>query len=165
MKKTALCIYTDDPSYKAPDNILPNGDDYELFTDYNSNLFIALRNVSVKKRFFELKNNEEFDMCIAFDPRRADINDLNISTVKHNTIHYAYGSFNRGKFVVAANPSLFYSGTVEFNRACEFIDNFTNINDPSVDTVFERFIFHIRSLYLKDECFNYENSSLFIRPT
>ena len=164
MKKVALCVYSDDTNHKHVDsNIGSVG--CEIFSCYDENLLQALKNVSIKKRQFEVKNVCEFDICVAFNPKNADIKDIDISYIRNNTIFYAYGNVSTERYRVGANPSLFYSCSIEFNRACEFVDNLNNIRPFDPLSLDEKFIFHIRSLFLKDECVNYENSSLFIRTT
>jgi|SRR5690606_12407662 len=163
MTKIALCIYTDNADYKIDPALEAFG--YEIFFEYHKNLFFALRNVSVKKRIHELKLLEEYDICIGYDPMRSNIDDLNLKDPEYNKVYYAYGHFNSTKFLTGAEPSLFFSKTVEFNRVCEFSDNYENIKDLRLEKISEKFIFHIRSLYLRNECVNYENSNLFIRTT
>lgn len=162
MKQVALCIYSDNSNHNHV-NTTVNGIDCEIFSCYNDNLLQALKNVSINKRHFEIENLHKFDICIAYNPKNANINDINISYIRDNTIFYAYGNVSTGRYRVGANPSLFYSHSIEFNRACEFIDNLNNIRPFDPLSLDEKFIFHLRSLFLKDECVNYENSSLFIR--
>lgn len=158
-----MCVYTDDPTYRYETDTNLKNLDYTIFFEHNSNLFKALRNVSVKKRLYETEMFHNFDICIAYNPVRANLDNLILKKPAADTIYHAYGHFSRSQHCVGAEPSLFYSRTVEFNRACEFIENYTNINDGKVIKVGEKFVFHLRSLHLKNECFNYENSSLFIR--
>lgn len=165
MKKIALCIYTDNIDYNPEKDSSIHGLDYEIFFEFNPQIFHALRMVAFKKRLFELKHSDEFEVCIAYNPMCASLKDINVTHIKENTIYYAYGKFDRTKYRVGANPALFYCGTLEFNRACEFADNIKNIRPFDPLTVDEQFLFHTRSLFLKDECVNYENSSLFIRTT
>lgn len=164
MNNIAICVYTDDPTYRYETDTNLKNLDYSVFFDYNPNLYRALMNVSVKKRLFETEKLHSFDICIAYNPIRANLDNLILKKPQADTVYHAYGHFNREQHCVGAEPSLFYSRSVEFNRACEFIENYPNINDSRVQKMSEKFIFHIRSLHLKNECFNYENSSLFIRP-
>jgi len=165
MKKIALCVYTDDANYRLENdgNITNLSFEYELFFDYNVNLYKALKNISVKKRIAELECMSEFTTCIGFDPRRANLEDFILPEPKESVVYYAYGGYNNSKYVGSASPSLFSAMTVEFNRVCEFVENYNNIADLRVTTIPEKFLFHIRSLYLESECINYENSSMFIR--
>ena len=165
MKKIALCIFTDNLKYNPGEDVSLDGLDYELFVEYNSSIFRALRDVSIKKRTYEMNMGDEFDACIAYNPSCANIADLKLCTPEKNKVYYAYGAFNAEQYIGAAEPWLFYSGTVEFNRCCEFAENYFNIQSPYTIKMSEKFLFHIRSLYLESECVNYENSSLFIRPT
>jgi hypothetical protein len=159
VKSIALCVYTDDPSY-----VMQNfGPRFDTFFDYNPNKLQALKNVSVKKRIVELEQHAEYELCVAYNPTEAEFGDMIIGEARNDTIHYAYGYFKPKRYLMGGNPSFFYAKSLEFDRACEFVDNFKNIANTKEKTIEEKFIFHIRSMFMKDECVNYENRSLFIR--
>jgi len=144
------------------------------FNHYEDNdIYNNLWKVSFKKRQTELINKKDFDVCLAIDTSD-DTADLflnhkillNIHYYNKDKIYFAKGDFFSLKGSTGASPQIFFSNSVTFDLACNFgLKLHTLPKDRKLGTIGEDFYYFLKTLKIKTECINYENSDLFKRTT
>lgn len=157
-------------------SFLSEGNKLVYFRDFsNLNPLKNLFNVCWKKQEFEFTNKTIFDTCIAIDPdlflsceqeliKETDIKKISMPDI--DTMYFLEGS---GGNFISIKLSGFFSNSFIFDSICNFsilnldIDEDRTGGIPS--TIEERFYWFVKSLKIKTVCINYENCSLFKRPT
>jgi hypothetical protein len=140
------------------------------------NLWLA----SFKKRQHELNNIVEFDACLAlniedkwvtdflYSPTNPVfdliINPLTFKNMSDEKLYFVKGAYSKGFTVIS--PSVFFASSLLFDLACNFsIARPTFPKDRARETDDEDFYYFLKTLKIRTECTNYENSSLFKRTT
>lgn len=167
IKRIAICIFGPDTSIKTSefkkkaDELYP-GYATVMFRDASADKFKSLYKVAFKKRKHEVLLSLDFSFCVGIS---ADsLYNLEIckmpENIKDDTVYYSKGCFsNEGR--TGAYPDSFLCKTLEFDRCAEIYHNIKNI-DKTYSIEPEIFYYHLKSLKLKTECINFENSNLFV---
>lgn len=178
MQTLAVCLYSNSTSLAFDSTTLNDlktiSREYAItiFRSDHANKFAALLDVSTKKRGYEINNCSNFDVCMAVDVEFSWLigTQSKISPPPPNTIMFAQGGYIQSAYTTVVDPAFFYSDTLSFDRACEYVRNLPNI-DPNWfryrgnvdDNV--KFYYHLKSIMLNTRCTNVENSCLFVRST
>ncbi len=143
--------------------------DFKLFESYNVDATKSLQDVSFKKRDYEIENNIEFKACLALNTTDIEMiknfNVLRLGFLRYNVLYFIKGYFNSVRYKTGVNPEMFYANSITFDRICEYHTNLNHIDRHWIrsNKSEEIFYYHIKSLLIKAECVNHENSNLFIR--
>lgn len=133
---------------------------------------------SFKKRQYELDNGIEFNICIAVDPSvdwvSMWLNSINplmildsskLKSISDDILYFPKGSCSI-RAVTSVPVCMFFASSHIFDLACNFIIALPSLpRDRYTTTIDEDFYFFLKTLKIKTECSNYENSSLFKRAT
>lgn len=173
MRTLALCFYGKMPADAALKekaiSRYPNCQ-CTVFESYDSDSRSkALMNVAFLKRQQEILNYTDFDVCLAIDTEKDLLaHTLIRSIIKPDTLYFTKGYYltKRGG-VTGVSPEIFYADSMTFDRAAEFFIGLQNTDLEWLTSrrVEEIFFYHLKSLAIKTECINRENSDMFIRAT
>ncbi len=173
MRKLALCFYGKIPAtdiQKAEAIARFSNRDCILFENYDTaSRSKSLMNVSYLKRQFEILNHFSFDTCVAIDSE----SDALMHTVLRYHARPGFVYFTKGYYLTShggttgVNPEIFYAESMTFDRAAELCIGMQNMDSDwmTSDRIEEIFYLHLKSLDIKTECVNCENSDMFIRAT
>lgn len=183
----AICIYGSKENRELVQRIRSENDRifsghqvtyFEITSDpvLHKNLWLA----SFKKRQHELNNIVEFDVCLAlniddewivdflYSPSNPAINLIidppKFKNISNEKLYFIKGAYSKGYTIIS--PSIFFASSLIFDLACNF-----GVARPMFPiergrgTDEEDFYFFLKTLRIKTECTNYENSSLFKRTT
>ena len=152
----------------------------EFYEHYDSNdLYKSLWLSCMKKRDAEFTERHDFSICMAIDVSDESSMDLlnrlsnkqllypgkikKLDLVSLNTMFYITGEKDR---ITLPDLNIFYADSFIFDRICEFGINREMMPYPGElheKQILVLFYYYLKSLKIKLECINYENSSLFKR--
>ena len=138
--------------------------------DHYKNLWLS----SFKKRQRELEIDTDFDACLAIDVTDIELAQLlksdfytvlqpyKLNDIQHHVVYFLKGAFYPVRVSTAISTSGFYADSVTFDLACNFntLAGKLSANTKAI-TCEEEFYYFLKTLKIKTECINYENSSLF----
>lgn len=169
MKKLAVCFYGNELETQAHLNLV-----FEKFKEFDISTFSsnaaekldALQYVAHKKHTYEILQKCNFDVCLALDTASIDLlNYTYIDNIENNFVYFTKGFFKHKTVSTGVSAEIFYASSLTFDRACEMKTNLAYIDmgwlrghDPA-----ELFYYHLKSLNIRTECINCENSNMFIR--
>jgi hypothetical protein len=154
LKEMCLALYGENARY------------FESYVDTDSyrNLWLS----SFKKRQFEIANDLGFTVCLAINAgEKWNAEILPILPVRlTETLYFVKGGCVMSYGQTFISPDAFFAESHLFDIACMFglTRTILPINRKS-KTIQEDFYHYLKSLKIKTECINYENSSLFERAT
>jgi organic radical activating enzyme len=128
-------------------------------TDLYKNLWIS----NFKKRQVEIEDNFEYYACIAFDVSKDWDDTLLIpeENIENNTLYFLKGGMNDIQAATKIDLSIFFANSHIFDIVCSY-----ELVRKSINLVNEEaFYYYLKTLKINTKCINYENSSLFKRPT
>lgn len=181
--KIAICLYGTDRTYldQARRSFSTTFGDITFFEEIDeTDIYWSLFKSCYSKRQFELAARYEFDVCLALNVSgNSDLAQflksdhlINILISPHKliitdeeTLYFAAGHFkNHGVSVTVISLDAFFASSIIFDLACNFgvahdcLPKGRPTNSPGED-----FYYFLKTLKIKTECINYENSYLFKR--
>lgn len=142
--------------------------DYEvhMFTSIGEDKLRCFWKSAFKRREYELQHKFEFDvvMGVGSDMFKTFAYTKIPDVVEANKIYYTTGHYIRLTHLAAADLSVFFCKSIEFDRLSELMFSVPLTSSVTTNES-EQFFYHIKSLIFEAECINYENRSLFIRST
>jgi hypothetical protein len=170
--KIAVCLYgTSNSNLPGIQNYL-NSLCYNItyFEHYEDDVYRSLWVSAFKKRQQELDNREEFDICLAVQLSNetlelfAKYDSLlsNITSYTDNKIYFVKGSFVQGQGSTNVSPQIFFSNSLTFDFACNFGTEYKTLPvDRKQGGIGTDFYYFLKTLKIKTECINFENTELF----
>jgi len=170
--KIAVCLYgSSNSNVLGIQNYLNAlGYDITYFEHYEDDIYRSLWVSAFKKRQQELDKRQEFDICLAVDSSNKTLelfarhNNLllNISSYKDNKIYFVRGSFVQGQGSTNVSPQIFFSNSLTFDFACNFGTEYKTLPiDRKQGGIGTDFYYFLKTLKIKTECINFENTELF----
>ncbi len=169
MKKLAVCFYGHESETQAHLDLV-----FEKFKEFNISIFssnaedklTALQEAAHKKHTSEILQKHNYDVCLAIDTSSIDLlYYTTINNIENNFVYFTKGFFKRNTVSTGVSTEIFYASSLTFDRACEM-----KINSEYIDIEWlrgrdsaELFYYHLKSLNIRTECINRENSNMFIR--
>jgi hypothetical protein len=142
----------------------------DLFEHYTTaDAYKNLWLVNFKKRQHEINNRFEYSGCIALNVNENWDNDFIPIQYKEpalDKLYFAKGGIDLPRGATRISLAAFFASSHIFDMACSF--GLARGKFPfgiKARTDEEEFYHYLKSLKIKTECVNYENSSLFERTT
>lgn len=176
MQSLAICIYGAPESANTPRSNLVDiltrlflgHYQLDIFHDYSSaNCMQSLYNACWKKTCNEVVMNRQYDRCMAVYTITDLIPFVAAPLEQDEKLYYFRGSFSPG-VGNTVSPELFYCGSTDFNRACEYyrwtppdtMMPWTSelIHEPVLNY---NFAYFLRSWKIKLQCLTAHNPELF----
>jgi hypothetical protein len=138
----------------------------------DADIYLSLWKVAFKKRQEELIKKNDFDICLAIDTSDDNVNRFsnfepllsNIHYYNDKKIYFSTGTFFPERGSTSVSPQIFFSNSLMFDLACNFgLKRHTLPSNRKLGTIGEDFYYFLKTLKIKTECINYENSDLFKR--
>jgi hypothetical protein len=169
----AICLFGDKPCFGVDSeletwlNSLRNDNNILMFESCDVCVYKSIWLSSNLKRQHEIKAKIDFDLCIALHTSQlAEVNNIHIlPKLQPDVLYFSNGGINLKTLRTRVCMNGMYSQSVTFDRVCEFIFYDTPYLASSDMIMEERFYYYVKSLNIRTECINYENSSLFKRAT
>jgi hypothetical protein len=131
--------------------------------------------VSHKKRIEEINMREDYVMCLAIDAsyqwpdNKIPIHIFSGFSLRpqfHEKLYYLQGGINLPRGATAISLTGFFASSLIFDLACNY-GLVRGKLPPGIkaSSIEEEFYHYVKSLKIKTECVNYEDSSLFKRTT
>jgi len=171
MKTLAVCFY----GIKLADSVIIDlvlekfkEYDISIFNECNPTTSVALLKVAHRKHSEEILNKHDYDICMAVHTSAHNlIQHTTIKNLEPNFLYFTKGYFNEPDRSTGVSKEIFYATSLTFDRACEFKINLNYIDKRWLRSQGPEalFYYHLKSLNIRTECIDCENSHMFIRTT
>lgn len=159
VKSVAICVFG---NKKLSELSIPVISEHQVvFNVANADCWKSLWLTANAKRNYEIDNHVEFNLCLGINTPHVSILDtFKLSSTYDKETFYFYDGYFTGH-TVGINPTMFLASSHIFDIVSHYHVSLHG-NDLAKP---EEFYHFIKKFAITTQCINYENSSLFKRPT